>query len=183
MGILAGAALAAGTAAASAAAPVATAASIGASALGGVAGIVGDQAAGKNAVALGNYQQQQYQQEADTSVARAQRKMLEEQRKGQLVQSQLVARGAGAGIDPSVGSTNVLSQQIAGRTEYSALSDLAGGQDVAAGYENVGEADVYQGQLTASTEPQREIGTAASAAGSIFNTLGKTNFGGAAAYG
>lgn len=145
----------------------------GTSILGGVAAASGDAAAGANAQALGQYQAAQYDQEADTSVARAQRKMEEQNRKGQLVQSTLQARSAGAGLSPGVGSTSVLSQQIAGRSTYSALTDLSAGEDLAAGYENQANGARYQGDLAESRVPEEEIGAYAGAASSAFGTLGK----------
>lgn len=143
------------------------------SAVGGITAANGDAAAGANAQALGQYQAAQYEQEADTSVARAQRKMEEEQRRGMLVQSTLQARGAGAGIVPQVGSTSLLGQQIAGRTTYSALTDLSAGQDLAAGYENQAAGAKYQGDLAESVVPEEQIGAYAGAASSAFGTLGK----------
>lgn len=146
--------------------------------VGGVVQAQGAAAQGRNAEALGKYQAEQYEQEAETSVARAQRKMEEQQRKGKLTQSMLTARGAGSGIDPSVGSTNILGQEIEGRNTYAALSDLAAGKDVAAGFENQAAAAKYQGDLAESMVPEEQIGAYAGAASSAFGTLGKTFSGG-----
>lgn len=126
-----------------------------------------------NAQALGQYQSAQYQQEADTAVATSQRKMEEQQRTGKLVESKLIARGAGSGLDTSTGSVNLLGQQIAGRNEYSSLMDLSHGQDLASGYQNMGASALYQGNLTASMAPTQEAGAWATGASSIFGTLGK----------
>lgn len=177
---LAAAAVAVGTAVAAAPlAAISTAVGVGTSLIGGVVQAEGAAQQGRNAQALGQYQSEQYQQESETSVARAQRKMEEQQRKGQLTQSMLVARGAGAGLNPSVGSVNVLGQQIQGRNTYAALSDLAAGEDVAAGYDNQAASAEYQGDLTESRVPEEEIGSYAGAASSAFGTLGKAaaNFG------
>lgn len=141
--------------------------------VGGLMGAQGAASAGANAEAEGKYEQEQYEQEAYTSVARAQRKMEETQHKGQLVQSTLQARGAGAGLSTGVGSVSQLSQQIAGRTTYSALSDLAAGQDQAAGYFNQGAAAKYRGDLALSQVPGEEFGSIAGAASSAFGSLGK----------
>lgn len=140
---------------------------------GGAISAAGAAEQGANAQAEGQYEQAQYEQESDTSVARAQRKAEEQRRRGTLVQSQLVARGAGAGLNPAVGSTSVLSQQIAGRSEYSELNDLAAGQDMAAGYENMGEAAAYRGRLAQSMVPIEEAGSFAGAASSAFGTIGR----------
>lgn len=146
--------------------------------VGGVVQAQGAAAAGANAQALGEYQAEQLQQEGETSIARAQRKMEEQQRRGKLVQSTLQARGAGAGIDPSTGSTSVLSQQIEGRNTYSALTDLAAGEDQATGFQNQAAADEYQGNLAKSLVPEEEIGAYAGAASSAFGTLGRAASGG-----
>lgn len=140
---------------------------------GGLISAGGDAAAGANAQALGQYQNAQFQQEADTSVARAQRKMEEQQRTGKLVASKLQANSAGSGLTPQVGSTSVLNQQIAGRSTYSALNDLSAGEDLAAGYENQGAAAEYQGNLKESLVPEEQFGAYAGAASSAFGTLGK----------
>lgn len=145
----------------------------GTSIAGGIMSANGDAAAGANAVALGKYQAAQYEQEADTSVARAQRKMEEQMRTGMLVASKLQANSAGSGLTPQVGSTSVLNQQIAGRSTYSALNDLSAGEDLAAGYENQGNAAIYQGDLKESLVPQEQFGAYAGAAASAFGTLGK----------
>ena len=152
-------------------------ASTAASVVGMSAQAQGIQQEAANAQALGQYQQAQLAQEADTSVSMAQRKADEQRRRGQLMQSQLVARGAGSGLDTTMGSASDLSQQIAGRSEYSSLMDLSKGQDMAAGYMNQGAGDLYQGKLDASLVPERLAGTYASGASSIASTLGKFNFG------
>lgn len=157
--------------------PLALAAGVAGAATSLVGGAVqagGAAAQGSNALALGQYESAQYQQEADTSVARSQRKMQEQQRKGQLTQSTLVARAAGSGLNPSVGSVNVLGQQIAGRNTFASLSDLAAGEDVAAGYENQSNAALYQGELAKSMVPEEEIGAYAGGASSAFGTLGRS---------
>lgn len=157
-----------------AAAPlIGTVVGVGTSLAGGIAAANGDAAAGANAQALGQYQAAQFEQEADTSVARAQRKMEEQQRTGKLIQSKLQANSAGSGLTPGVGSTSILSQQIEGRSTYSALTDLASGEDLAAGYENQAEGALYQGDLKKSLVPEEQFGAYAGAASSAFGTLGK----------
>lgn len=145
----------------------------GTSIAGGLVSAGGDAAAGRNAQALGEYQAEQLQQEGETSVARAQRKMEDQQRRTKLVQSSLQAKGAGSGIDVSTGSTNVLSGKIESRGTYSALSDLASGEDQAVGFENQAAADEYQGNLARSLVPEEQFGAYAGAASSAFGTLGK----------
>jgi hypothetical protein len=131
----------------------------------------------ENAEALGTYQQEQYLQEADTSVAQSQRAMEEQQRKGKLVESTLVARGAGSGLDTTMGSVSELGQNIAGRSEYASLMDLSRGQDMAAGFTNMGAGAKYQGDLAESMVPQQTAAANINAASSVFSTLGRFKYG------
>lgn len=150
--------------------------SVGAAALSAIGTAVsasGTIAAGQNAQALGQFQQTEYAQQGETDVATAQRKMLEQQRTGRLVQSQLVARAAGGGSTPSTGSDVNLSSQIAGRSTYNSLMDLSAGQNVAAGLTNQGSAAAYQGNLSAALAPTAALGTIAGGAGSIFAGLSR----------
>ena len=133
----------------------------------------GTIAAGNNAQQMGVFQQKEYGQQAMDAVATSQRKMLDEQRKGKEIQSQLVARAAGNGLNPATGSVLGLSSQIAGRSTYNSLMDLSQGRNTAAGLTNMGDAARYQGDLTESLAPMEAIGTIASGAGSMFMTAAK----------
>ena len=133
----------------------------------------GTIAAGRNAQQMGVFQQKEYGEQAMNDVATAQRKMLDQQRTGEMVQSQLVARAAGAGLNPSVGSVAGLSSQIAGRSTYNSLMDLSQGRNAAAGLTNMGDAALYQGDLTESVAPMEAAGTIASGAGSMFMAAAK----------
>jgi hypothetical protein len=133
----------------------------------------GTIAAGQNAEAMGQFQQKEYAEQGMNDVATSQRKMLDQQRTGKMVQSQLVARAAGAGLNPSVGSVVGLSSQIAGRSTYNSLMDLSQGRNAAAGLTNMGDAARYQGDLTNSVAPMEAIGTIASGAGSMFMAAAK----------
>ncbi len=175
------AAIPAVTAAMTAAAPaitaIGTAGGIATSLYGASVTAQGYKDAAANAQALGQYQQSQYLEEGNTAVAEAQRAKEERERKGALVQSSLIARGAGSGIDVSTGSPNVLSQQIAGRSEYASLMDLSRGEDMAAGYTNMGAAAKYQADLKESLVGNETAGAYANAASSIFGTLGRFKYG------
>lgn len=153
--------------------PLMLAAGLASTALGAGISAESSLAAGRNAEAMGRYQQAQAMEEGDTAVARAQRKMEDEKRKTQLVQSSLTARAAGAGMTPTTGTASVLSQQIQQRGTYAALMDLAQGQDIAAGYKNVGNAAKYQGDLAEAEAPLAAAGSIAGGAGSMFSMAGK----------
>ena len=174
--IAAGAA-AAMTAAAPALTAISTVGGIAASVMGASTQAEGYRAQAANAEALGQYQQKQYLEESYTSVAEAQRQAEEQRRRGNLVQSTLVARAAGSGVDASAGSVNKLSQDIAGRSEYASLMDLSRGQDMAAGYINQGAGAKYQGDLAESLVPQEVAGAYAGAASSVFGSLGRFKYG------
>lgn len=135
----------------------------------------GTLAAGKNAQALGQYQNLQYQAEADNAVATAQRQMIDQQRQGGLVQSTLQARAAAGGGTATSPSILNVGSQIAGRSEYNALMDLSSGQDAAAGYLNQGQAAIYGGNLAQQASVYSAAGTVASGAGSMFRTFAMAN--------
>ena len=147
--------------------------SLAAGAAGTAISAAGTIAAGNNAAALGRFQNAELQEQQYADVSTGQRKMLEQQRQTQLVQSQLVARGAANGIDPSQGSTANLSSQIAGRGEYNALMDLSQSQNAANGLENQGSADLYQGNLSKAMAPTAAFGSIASGASSMFQNIAK----------
>lgn len=149
-------------------------ASLALGAIGTAVSAAGTIAAGQNAQAMGNFQQQEYAQQAESDVATGQRKMLDQNRRTQLVQSTLQARAAGAGLNPAVGSTNVDSQQIAGRGTYNALMDLSQSQNAAAGLTNMGSGARYGGDLAAAYAPYGAIGSIASGASSMFMNANKT---------
>lgn len=136
--------------------------------VGSVVSAAGTIAAGDNAEAMGQFEQKQYAEQAMEHVAAGQRAAEEQKYKTRLVQSQLQARAAGSGINPAIGSTNLDSQQIAGRGTYNALMDLSQGQVAAASLTNEGSAARYQGDLEQSLAPMRAFGTIASGAGSFF---------------
>lgn len=136
--------------------------------VGSVVSAAGTIAAGDNAEAMGQFEQAQYAEQAKEHVAAGQRQMEEQNYKTKLVQSALQARAAGNGINPAIGSTNVLSQDIAGRGEYNSLLRLSTAQGEAAGYTNEGSAARYQGDLDQSLAPLKAFGTIAGGAGSFF---------------
>ena len=147
--------------------PIALASTVASAGLGAAGTIAG----GNNAVALGKYQQAEYNQQAQTAVATGQRAMLEERRKTGLVESSLQARAAGSGgtsTDPSVIG---LGRQIAQRGEYNALMDLSQGQNQSAGLENQGSAARYGGQIAQIGDQWSAAGTLAGGAGSFARTL------------
>lgn len=134
-------------------------------------GAAGTIASGENAVAMGKYQQAEYQQQGETAEATGQRAMLEERRKTGLVQSTLQARAAGSGGSATAPSTLNLSGQIAKRGEYNALMDLSQGQNQQLGLEGQGDTAAYGGKIAQIGDTYSSIGTVAGGAGSFARTL------------
>lgn len=145
-----------------------TALSIGSTLVATGVGAAGTLAAGQNSEALGRYQNQEYQQQADTATATGQRAMLEERRKTALVESTLTARAAAQGGSPTAPSTLALGRQIAGRGEYNALMDLSQGENQAAGLKGEGQAAEYSGELANEGDVYSAAGTIAGGAGSML---------------
>ena len=133
----------------------------------------GSIAAGQNAQQMGLFQQQEYTQQAESDVATSQRKMLDQQRQEKMVQSQLVARASGGGLNAVGGSVTGLSSQIAGRGTYNSLMDLSQGENAAAGLTNMGSGARYGGDLAASMAPYAALGSIAGGSSSMFMAAAK----------
>jgi hypothetical protein len=145
--------------------------SLAVSAIGAGVGAMGTMAAGQSAKQLGQFQQKEFLQQGEEAESVGQRKMLEQQRQGNLVQSQLIARAAGSGASADSPTVMSLSRQIAGRSEYSSLMDLWAGQNQQAGLLNQGSGAAYSGELTDFSSKFGAAGTLAGGLGSMFRTL------------
>ena len=145
-------------------------------------GAAGQFSAGQNAAAMGRYQQAEAVQQAETSTATGQRAMLEERRKGELVESTLQARAGASGGTSTDTSVLKLGSDIRGRSEYNALMDLSQGQNQAAGLYNMGQGYRYGGQVAQMGDNLSGIGTIASGVGSMARTYaygsGSSGYGG-----
>lgn len=135
-----------------------------------VIGAAGSISAGKNAEAMGRYQREEYQQQAQAATAIGQRSMLEDRRKTGLVESSLQARAAGNGGTATSGTALGLASDIAGRGEYNALMDLSQGENQAAGLTNQGEAAAYGGKIAKIGDMYSAAGTIAGGVGSFAKT-------------
>lgn len=148
---------------------------IGASLLSAGIGAAGTIAGGRNAAALGQYQQGEYNQQAQTAVATGQRNAQDQQYQNRLVQSTLQARAAGSGASATSASTLGLSADIAKRGEYKSLMDLSQGQNQAAGLENIGQAARYGGTIAQQGDAYAAAGTIAGGIGSAFGNAARIN--------
>lgn len=145
----------------------------GASAIGTAISAAGTIAGGQAAKSAADYRAQQYNLQAQTSTAEGQRQMMEEQRKGALVGSTLQARAAASGGSATDPTVLKLGSDIAGRTEYGALSDLFQGQDRSAGLYDEANAAKASGDAAVTGSYFGAAGTVASGVGSMFSTLGQ----------
>lgn len=85
----------------------------------------------------------QYDAQANSVAASAQRAAANDRKQGRLAQSRLQALAGGGGLDPTVVK---LAADIAGETEYRALSSLYEGDDRAAGLRFAGDAKRAEGK-------------------------------------
>ena len=151
-------------------------------------GAAGTLAAGNNAVAMGQYQAKEYEQQGETATATAQRAAEEERRKTGLVESTLQARAAGGGASATAPSTLNVAGDIARRGEYNALMDLSQGENQQSGLTNMGQAAQYSGKIAQIGDTYSALGTIAGGAGSFARTLqygsgGIPQYGGGSPYG
>lgn len=157
-----------------------TAAGAATSAAGTIAGGRAAADAGARTQQAMEFRAKQEEQAAQESRAVAQRSALEARRKGVLLNSKLVARAAagGGGVDdPTVLN---LAGDIAARSEYDALFDMARGENKARGLEDsamgsrlTGEAALAEGRAKQKAATLSAIGTIIGGAGSMFGQYNK----------
>jgi hypothetical protein len=158
----------------------ATAAGAATSAAGTIAGGRAAQLSGQAANASANYTAQQLESNAAAATAAGQRRMLDTQDKSRLLQSTAIARAAGSGTNPGVGSPLATVGDIAQRGSYKAAMDLWSGQNTATGLINQaagarysGNAALIGGNLAMTGADYGAAGTIAGAAGSMVSSYGR----------
>jgi len=132
--------------------------------------------AGGQANADAKFRAAQLQQNADAQVAASQRTAEETRRKGALVQSSLQAKAAASGggaTDPTILN---LGSDIAGRTEYSALTDLYNGQNRSAGLLNEEAGTLATGKAQQTGSYFRAGGTLLSGLGGMYKKFGTPDY-------
>lgn len=150
-----------------------------ATAAGGVVSAMGTIAAGDAAADAGRRSQQaqefrakQEDMAANESRAAAQRAALEKQREGVLLGSKLQARAAAQGGGADDPTIVTLGEDIAGRSEYAALTDIYKGENRARGLEDQAIGDRYTGQSLVAEGEAKQRASKLSALGTIIGAAG-----------
>lgn len=142
--------------------------------IGGAVSAAGTIAAGAQAKEDAKANAAQMEIKANEERAIAQRQMFEKRRQGDQAISRLraVAGSSGAGVDdPTVIG---LGGDIAGRSEYSALLDMAAGENSARGYETAANAARAKGSAAKTASMWKAGGTILESGSSLFSKYAKT---------
>jgi hypothetical protein len=95
---------------------------------------VGTIAGGAAAKEQADFKAKGLEMQANESRAASQRRAEERRQRGRLVLSQMQARAAASGTDATSGDVLGLTEDVAGRSEYQALTELYTGENRARGY-------------------------------------------------
>jgi hypothetical protein len=176
--------------------PIATPAMLALTAAGGAMSAMGTLAGGKAAAQAGYASQQahefaarQQEQAGQEGRAVAQRSALEKRREGTLLSSKMLARAAASGGGADDPTVTKIGEDIAGRSEYDALTEMYKGEnrargllDAAMGSRMTGDAALAEGEAKKRASYLSAAGTIIGTAGSMYgqyNKLPKTpNMGG-----
>lgn len=112
------------------------------SAMGSIVGGLAGMAQANAQSAMMEHQAKLQRQQAMEARAVATRQSAEKRREGNLMQSKLQARAAASGGGAADPTVIKLGQDIAGRSEYSALFDMYQGENRARGYEDSANASM-----------------------------------------
>ena len=147
------------------------------SAMGTIAGGRAAQQAGQAQQQSLEFRAKQEEMAAQESRASQQKVALERRREGTLLQSKLQARAAASGGGASDPTVVNLAEDIAGRTEYAALTEMYKGENRARGLEDqaigsrmTGAAALAEGNMKRKAANLSAIGTIIGGAGSMFRT-------------
>lgn len=88
----------------------------------------------------------QLRQNATTAIAAAQRQAMDIRLRTAQVGSTFTAKAAGSGLSATGGTMLAEREQIVGRGEYQALSEMASGENTAVGMENEARAEIFAGE-------------------------------------
>lgn len=114
----------------------------------------------------------QYEQKADESRAASQRTAEEKRLEGRLVQSSALARAAASGGSATDPTALHIGSEIAGRSEYLALTERYKGENQARGYEDAAMAARYSGQAALAYGDAAQKASMFSAAGTLIGAAG-----------
>ncbi|MES2671624.1 MAG: hypothetical protein V4673_14570 [Pseudomonadota bacterium] len=163
-----------------------TAASMAMTAVGGTITAASTIAGGNAAATAGEMKQAaanrtalQIESNAAGELAAGQRIAMETERKTRLARSTGLARAAGSGFNAGEGSMVTNDEELAGRGELAALTDMFNGENARTGLMNKaasvrfeGDMDKFAGDATRNASYLSAAGTIAGSAGSMFKTYG-----------
>ena len=144
----------------------------GVSAMGTLAGgAAAKTAAGYQANAY-EFVARQDEQRADESRAASQRVADEKRLEGRLVQSTALARGAASGASATDPTALHIGSEIAGRSEYLALTERYKGEDRARGYEDAAKVARMSADAALALGSAQQKAATLSAAGTLIGAAG-----------
>jgi hypothetical protein len=157
-----------------------TAAGTGMSAMGTLAGGKAAAQAGYAAQQSHEFTARQQEQAAQEGRAVAQRSALEKRREGSLLSSKMLARAAASGGGADDPTVTKIGEDIAGRSEYDALTEMYKGEnrargllDAAMASRMTGDAALAEGEAKKRAAKLSAIGTIIGGAGSMFGQFSK----------
>jgi hypothetical protein len=157
-----------------------TAAGTGMSAMGTLAGGKAAAQAGYAAQQSHEFTARQQEQAAQEGRAVAQRSALEKRREGTLLSSKMLARAAASGGGADDPTVTKIGEDIAGRSEYDALTEMYKGEnrargllDAAMASRMTGDAALAEGEAKKRAAKLSAIGTIIGGAGSMFGQFSK----------
>ncbi len=158
---------------------VATAVGGGLSAASTIAGGNAAKTAGQMKQVAANNEAAQLESNAAGELAASQRRAAEARFKARMTQGTMQARAAGSGFNAATGSMLNDEEEIVGRGELSALTDVFNGENARSGLQNRagavrygGEIDKYAGETAQKASYLAAAGTIAGTAGSMMKTYG-----------
>jgi hypothetical protein len=148
--------------------PLGTAISAAGTIVGGLAGM----AQGNAQAAMMEHRAKMERQQAMEARAIGTRQAMEKRREGDLMQSKLQARAAASGGGAADPTVIKLGQDIAGRSEYSALFDMYQGENRARGYEDSANASMASAKSAEQQGKFALLGSLFKAGGTIMGGAG-----------
>ena len=149
-----------------------------ASVIGTVVSTVGALNEGKAAMQSARSANSQLEARAKEERAVAQRKSLEQQRRGRLLQSEGQAKvAAGGGTLDDVGVQDVMSE-IGAESDYRSMLEIYEGEQRARGSEYQGQVALAEGKAAKSASRTKALGNVFSGASSFYSNYGSDVFGG-----
>lgn len=148
---------------------------MGLSAVGTVVSGVGSLVSGQQQKDAADYQAAQYEQQAQESRAAGQRQAIEKRRQGEQVLSTLQARAAASGGGADDLTVQKLGENIAGRSEFQALTDQYTADNRAIGLQDKATATRMTGEAAQTGSYFRAAGTLIDGATGMYDKYDRLN--------